>query len=397
MVAMPDRTESSTRTIAVVTSSRADYCHLYWPLRELGDRPGIRVRLMVTGAHLAREFGHTVDVIEADGFRIDDRLDCLVGDDADTAMARTIGQATLAFADAFERDRPDLVLLVADRYEMLAPANAALAMRIPIAHIEGGERSEGAIDHAIRNALTMMSHLHFATTEAAAARIVAMCEEPWRVHHTGAPSLDHLQRTPLPDRQALAGRLGMALDTPPLVVAHHPVTLDPDPATEAGVLFAALERVDRPIVICFPNADAGTRVIRELAERYCSDHAHARLITNLEPSMYWSLLHHAAAMVGNSSSGIMESASIPLPAVNVGRRQEGRERPANVIDAPAAHDAILEAVEEALSASFASSIQGIDNPYGDGHAAPKIADTLATVPIDARLLNKHATEFEPVA
>ena len=211
---MPDRPHPSTRTIAVVTSSRADYCHLYWPLRELERRPEVRLRLMVTGAHLADEFGHTVDVIEADGFRIDDRLDCLARDDADIAMARTIGQATLAFADAFERQRPDLLLLVADRYEMLAPATAALAMRIPMAHIEGGERSEGAIDHAVRNALTMMSHLHFVTTETSAARIVAMGEEPWRVHHTGAPSLDHLQRTPLPDREALAKRIGMPPRSP---------------------------------------------------------------------------------------------------------------------------------------------------------------------------------------
>ena len=390
---MPDRSYPSTRTIAVVTSSRADYSHLYWPLRELERRPGVRVRLMVTGAHLAEEFGHTVDVIETDGFRIDDRLDCLVGDDSDIAMARTIGRATLAFTEAFERERPDLLLLVADRYEMLAPATAALAMRIPMAHIEGGERSEGAIDHAVRNALTMMSHLHFATTEAAAERIVAMGEEPWRVHHTGAPSLDHLRRTPLPDRAALAARLGMDLDPPPLVVAHHPVTLDPDPATEAVSLFAALERVDHPMVICFPNADAGTRVIRDLAKRFCADHADARLEVNLEPPMYWALLHHASAIVGNSSSGIMESASIPLPAVNVGRRQDGRERPINVIDTPAEDSSIAAAIDEALGETFVSMIVDVENPYGDGHAAPRIADALADIPIDARLLHKRAPEW----
>ena len=182
------------RTIAIVTSSRADYGHLYWVLKELALRPEVRMRLMVTGSHLSPEFGHTVDVIEKDGFQIHDRIECLMSSDTDVGMAKTLGLALLSFAERFEVSRPDLLLLIADRYEMLAPASAAMAMRIPIAHIEGGERSEGAIDHVVRNALTMMSHVHFATTKAAMRRIVEMGEEPWRVNHVGAASLDFLHR-----------------------------------------------------------------------------------------------------------------------------------------------------------------------------------------------------------
>ena len=191
------------RTVAVVTTSRADYSHLYWVLRELDASGEIELRLIVAGAHLSPAFGMTVRQIEADGFRVDARVECLLSSDTDVGMAKTIGTATLSLADALGAMRPDLLLLIADRYEMLAPASVALALRIPVAHIEGGEVSEGAIDHAVRNALTAMSHVHLAPTATAAQRLVAMGEEEWRVHQVGAPSLDHLQRSQLPSREDL--------------------------------------------------------------------------------------------------------------------------------------------------------------------------------------------------
>jgi UDP-N-acetylglucosamine 2-epimerase (non-hydrolysing)/GDP/UDP-N,N'-diacetylbacillosamine 2-epimerase (hydrolysing) len=388
MELMSSVSDSRRRTIAVVTSSRADYGHLFWVLKELQARPESQLRLMVTGPHLRPEFGMTSDVIEADGFEIHDRIECLSDSDTEAEAARAIGRATIGFANAFQRDRPDLLLLIADRFEMLGPANAALAMRIPIAHIEGGERSEGAIDHAIRNALTMMSHLHLTTTENAARKIVAMGEEPWRVHRVGAPSLDHLKRTTLPDRAKIEASIGLGLETPPLLVAHHPVTLDPDPASESKSLFQALEELNHPIVFCFPNADSGNHAIRKLAQEYCESRDDAKLIVNLEPPLYWGLLHHVAALVGNSSSGIMESASIPVPAINIGRRQDGRERPANVIDVKPDADAIQDAIEQSTSAEFRASIRTVANPYGDGDAAPRIARLLAETPIDETLLNK---------
>ena len=191
------------RKIAVVTTSRADYSHLYWPLHDLRAHPDVDLKLIVLGSHLSPEFGMTVREIEKDGFEIAGRIECLLSSDTDVGMAKTIGLATLSLADLLGEMRPDLLLLIADRYEMLAPAAVALALRIPIAHIEGGEISEGAIDDAVRNALTKMSHIHFTSTELAKARVISMGEEEWRVHRAGAPSLDHLQRNTLYPRAGL--------------------------------------------------------------------------------------------------------------------------------------------------------------------------------------------------
>src|SRR5271157_2372185 len=207
------------RTIAVVTSSRADYSHLYWPLHDLSQADSVDMKIVALGPHLSPEFGHTFHEIEKDGFPIDARIECLISSDSDVGMAKTIGVAVLGLADLFGRMRPDLLLLIADRYEMLAPASVALALRIPIAHIEGGEISEGAIDDAVRNALTKMSHIHFTSTETARRRIIALDEEEWRVHRAGAPSLDHLRRSTLLGRAELETRLATPLRKPTILVA----------------------------------------------------------------------------------------------------------------------------------------------------------------------------------
>src|ERR1700675_2910811 len=232
------------RTIAVITSSRADYGHLYWPLRDLSDHSDVDLKIIAFGSHLSPEFGYTLQEIEKDGFNIHARIECLLSSDSDVGMAKTIGVATLGFGDLLGQMRPDLLLLIADRYEMLAPASVALTLRIPIAHIEGGEISEGAIDDAVRNALTKMSHIHFTSTEGARARVVAMGEEPWRVHRAGAPSLDHLRRSRLLSVHELEERLRVNLQRPTVVVAYHPVTIVRDTTQEADSLFAALESVN---------------------------------------------------------------------------------------------------------------------------------------------------------
>src|SRR6202050_4688624 len=210
------------RKIAVVTTSRADYSHLYWPLRELSTHPAVDLKNIAMGAHLSPEFGSTIQEIEKDGFHIDARVECLLSSDSDVGMAKTIGVATLSLADIFGQMRPDLLLLIADRYEMLAPASVALALRIPIAHIEGGEISEGAIDDAVRNALTKMSHIHFTSTQTARDRVIAMGEEAWRVHRAGAPSLDHLRRRTLLSREQVQERLTLDLQRPTAVITYHP-------------------------------------------------------------------------------------------------------------------------------------------------------------------------------
>src|SRR6202795_3633473 len=206
------------RTIAVVTSSRADYGHLYWPLRDLSEADSVDLRIVALGPHLSPEFGYTFQEMEKDGFTIHARVECLLSSDSDVGMAKTIGVAVLGLADLFGDMRPDLLLLIADRYEMLAPASVALALRIPIAHIEGGEVSEGAIDDAVRNALTKMSHIHFTSTHDARQRVIAMGEEPWRVHRAGAPSLDHLRRQTLFPREQLEKWLGVKLQKPTTLV-----------------------------------------------------------------------------------------------------------------------------------------------------------------------------------
>src|ERR1700732_1398784 len=247
------------RTIAVVTSSRADYGHWYWPLRDLSASDSVDLRIVAIGPHLSPEFGNTLQEIEKDGFRIDARIECLLSSDSDVGMAKTIGVAVLGLADLFGAMRPDLLLLIADRYEMLAPASVALALRIPIAHIEGGEISEGAIDDVVRNALTKMSHIHFTSTHGARLRLIAMGEEEWRGHRAGAPSLDHLRRTELLNREQTESSLQLDLDQPTVLVSYHPVTIAQDTLQEADALFAALETLPEQLIFCYPNADAGSR------------------------------------------------------------------------------------------------------------------------------------------
>jgi UDP-hydrolysing UDP-N-acetyl-D-glucosamine 2-epimerase len=378
------------RRIGVVTTSRADYSHLYWPLRELASQPGIELGVFALGPHLSPAFGNTIQEIERDGFPIQARIECLLSSDTDTGMAKTIGIAILGLADALAAWRPDLLLLIADRYEMLAPAAAAVALRIPIAHIEGGEISQGAIDDQVRNALTKLAHIHFTSTENARRRVIAMGEEPWRVHWAGAPSLDHLRRSTLLNRATLEARLGLALKPPTLAVAWHPVTILRDTNAEAEAFFSALARVPGQLLFVYPNADAGSHALIERARALAVARAHTHIFVNLDAATYFSLLGQADVLIGNSSSGIMEAASFTLPVVNVGMRQQGRERARNVLDAPAETAAIGAAIERTLRPEFRRSLGDIRNPYGDGTAAATIARVLATVSLDGLLVKQPA-------
>jgi UDP-hydrolysing UDP-N-acetyl-D-glucosamine 2-epimerase len=385
------------RKIAVVSTSRADYSHLYWPLRELADHPDVELQLIAMGAHLSPEFGETIQEIARDGFAIAARIECLLSSDSDIGMAKTIGLATLSLADALGALRPDILLLIADRYEMLAPAAVALALRIPIAHIEGGEISEGAIDDAVRNALSKLSHLHFTSTASARRRIIAMDEEEWRVHRAGAPSLDHLRRSRLWNQSELEARLGVSLKKPLTIVAYHPVTIARNTVLEADAIFSAIEKMPGQMLFCFPNADAGSRQIIERTRALVAARDGSRVFVNLDAVTYWSLLREADLLLGNSSSGIMETPSLALPAVNVGLRQQGRERARNVIDVDAQASAISAAVDTAMSDRFRASLRGMSNPYGDGRAAEKIVEVLTTVPLSQALLMKRHADLPALA
>lgn len=376
------------RRIGVVTTSRADYSHLYWPLRELAGDAGVDLGLFTMGAHLSPEFGSTIHEIERDGFPIQARIECLLSSDSDTGMAKTIGLAILGLADALTMWRPDVLLLIADRYEMLAPAAVALALRIPIAHIEGGEISQGAIDDSVRNAITKLAHVHFTSTATARRRVIAMGEETWRVHHAGAPSLDHLRRSDLLNRAVLEDRLGLRLTSPTLLAAYHPITIVRHTTTEADAMFAALKDAPGQLIFVYPNSDAGSLELIGRARTLAANRKDTHVFVNLDARTYWSLLGQVDTIVGNSSSGIMEAASFGLPVVNVGIRQQGRERSRNVIDAPAEADAILTALRQALDPGFRQSLRGMTNPYGDGASAAIIARVLATVPLEGILVKQ---------
>ncbi len=384
-----------TRSVLAVSSSRADYSHLLWVLHECNDAPEIRLQLAVMAAQLDEEFGAAVQEIREDGFHIDATVRCQSGEDSDVGMARTLADASVGLVDVLDRLRPDLLLLIADRYEMLAPASIATALRIPIAHIEGGEVSEGALDDAVRNALTKLSHLHFTPTEQARDRVIAMGEEPWRVHQTGAPSLDHLQRSKLLHGQALDQALGVAVPRDAILVAYHPVTLARDTLREADALFDALGAWAGPLCFCFPNADAGGRELIRRARAFCRNRDNVSLFVNLNPVLYWSLLRRVSAMVGNSSSGIMEAPALQLPVVNVGIRQQGRQRARNVIDSPAYPVQITQALQRVSSAAFVAGLGGMSNPYGDGDAARRIVQVLKTAPLGEALLVKRAQPLVP--
>ena len=392
----PKRPMSSKRKIAVITSSRADYSHLYWVLRDLSANPEVELNLIVLGPHLSPEFGCTAAQIEEDGFDIAGRVECLLSSDTDVGMAKTIGVATLGLADVLGRIRPDMLLIIADRYEMLAPASVALALRIPIAHIEGGEISEGAIDDAVRNALTKMSHIHFTSSQQAARRVMQMGEEPWRVHWAGAPSLDHLRRQKLLSRRELEQRLEIIFEPRPILVAYHPVTISRDTLTETNAVFAALEAIAGQMIFCYPNADSGSRTLIARVKSFLSCRGNGALYVNLDPITYWSLLSQMALFLGNSSSAIMETPSLALPTVNIGLRQSGRELARNVLNANADAECILRQVRVAQDEEFARSLKGMVNPYGDGCASSRIVRVLSSVPLGEELLIKHSGG-EPVS
>ena len=376
------------RTVGVVTVARSDY-GIYRPvLRALARRDDVRVQLYVGGMHLVERFGLTVEEVERDGYPIVERVDFLDSDDTPAGVAAAIGRGVRAFADAFERSRPDILLLLGDRFEMLAAGVAALPFALPMAHIHGGESTEGLIDEAIRHSLTKMSHLHFVSTGDHARRVVQLGEEPWRVHVTGAPALDALAEFELLSDGELAA-LGVTLRSPTLLVTYHPVTLaHAQTAEELSAVLEAVHDSGFDAVFTFPNADTSHGEIVERLESLATDDRFT-VVRNLGTEAYFTLMSHASAMVGNSSSGIIEAASFKLPVVDVGMRQRGRLRPRNVISADGTAASVGAAIRAAVDPAFRRSLDGLVNPYGDGHAGERIAEVLATEELGERLVVKR--------
>ena len=386
------------RTIGVVTGSRADY-GIYAPLlQEIVSAPSLELALLVTGMHLSPEFGSTVAMIEADGFRVSERVEMLLSSDSPEGIAKSMGLGTIGFAQVFDRRRPDLLVVLGDRFEMHAAAVAALPFKIPVAHIHGGEITEGAFDDALRHSITKLSHLHFAATEEYSQRLIHMGEEPWRVTACGALSLDNLRTTKLLSRDELAAKIGLSLEKPPLLVTFHPVTLEyEDTAWHVRELLEALRLSELQIVFTMSNADTSGRGITQMVNEFVKDRPSSRLVENLGTQAYFSLMAVAAAMVGNSSSGIIEAMSFALPVVNIGTRQAGRVRLENVIYVGYQRDDIMAGLRQALAPDTRARLQGRANLYGDGFAAGRIVAKLKAVPLDSRLLRKRFSVAEDKA
>ena len=378
------------RTIGVVTMSRSDY-GIYLPvLREIQRAPDLRLYLIVSGMHLSPEFGMTIREIERDGFEIDERIEMLMSSDTPEGIAKSMGLGVLGFAQAYSRFRPDILVVLGDRFEMHAAALAALPFKIPVAHILGGEITEGAIDDALRHSMTKLSHLHLVSTEEYARRVRQLGEDPWRITVCGAPSLDNLHSIKLIEAKEIESRYGIRLQPPPLLVTFHPVTLEYEQTEwQVGEVLAALDTMGMPVVFTRPNADTNGRIIAHMMETFAQAHSSAWMVGDLGIQAYFSLMSLAAAMVGNSSSGIVEAPSFKLPVVNVGDRQRGRIRAENVIDVECSRDAILAGLRKALSPELRASLETLTNPYGDGHAAECIVQRLRQVELGKDLLMKR--------
>jgi UDP-hydrolysing UDP-N-acetyl-D-glucosamine 2-epimerase len=382
------------KRFCVVTTSRADYGLLRGLMRAIDEDPDLELQVVATAMHLAPEFGLTYHVIEEDGFRVDRKVDMLQSRDGETDMARSIGTGLIGFAAAIEDLRPDVVVLLGDRFELLAPAIAAFTARIPIAHIHGGETSEGALDEGVRHAVTKLAWLHFPATDAYRDRIIRMGEDPARVFAFGAPGLDALREVPLLDRHALERRLDFSLHSPVAIVTYHPVTLEPGSAgRHIEALLAALQQEGVRAVFTKANADQEGRLInRRLADLSAERTKDYRLYDNLGQMVYLSCLAAVDVMVGNSSSGLIEAPSFELPVVNIGDRQRGRIKAANVIDVREDAASIAAGIRQALSPVWQRGLLGMTNPYAGApglSVSARIKEELKRADIGPEALKKQ--------
>jgi UDP-hydrolysing UDP-N-acetyl-D-glucosamine 2-epimerase len=381
------------RKICAVTTSRADFGLMRGLLKAIrGDR-ALKLQVIVSGMHLAARFGQTWRDIETEGIPIARKISMRLTGKSSLDNLKSIGVGLNGFAKAFAELKPDIVVLVGDRFEVLAPAISALMLQIPIAHIHGGELSEGAIDDSVRHAITKMASLHFAATEGYRRRIIQMGESPDRVFNFGAPGLDQLYGSMQMTRQELEKGLGLSLEGPTALVTYHPVTRDAG-STEAHVseLLAAIAASGLKAVFTMANADAQGSLINSRLRAACAENPERfRWIPHLGHRRYLSCLKHFAVMIGNSSSGLTEAPSFRLPVVNIGDRQRGRVKASNVIDVSASRGAILKGIRKAISPRFRASLRRMRNPYHrfhDGRASERIKGTLKRVSLTGELVKK---------
>ncbi|WP_018132194.1 UDP-N-acetylglucosamine 2-epimerase [Effusibacillus pohliae] len=379
------------RKICVVTGTRADYGLLYWLMKMIQDDAELELQIIVTGMHCSPEFGLTYKIIEEDGFFINEKVEMLLSSDTPVGIAKSIGLGVIGFADALARLRPDFLVLLGDRYEILAAAQAAMVAKIPIAHIAGGDTTEGAYDELIRHSITKMSHLHFVTNDAAAKRVRQLGENPDYIFNVGSPGIDQIKRLKLLTREQLEKELDFKFLSRNLLITFHPATLDSDcPAEQFRELLKALEILGNNVGLIFtkPNSDTGGRSLIRMIDDYVATHSNAKAYTSLGQLRYLSTIAQVDAVVGNSSSGLYEAPSLKTPTVNIGERQKGRLQASSVINCQPKMDEIVQAIRK----SFLIDCSNVVNPYGDGESSQKIVTVLKEIQDPEKLLKKHFFE-----
>jgi GDP/UDP-N,N'-diacetylbacillosamine 2-epimerase (hydrolysing) len=376
-----------SRKICVVTGTRADYGCLRWVMEGIRKTAGLRLQLIATGMHLSPEFGLTYREIEKDGFHIDRRVEMLLSSDSPTALSKSMGLGLIGFGEVLEEQKPDLMLVLGDRFEIFSAVAAAMVARIPVAHLHGGEATEGLIDEAIRHSITKMSHLHFVAAEEYRKRVIQLGEHPDRVFLVGGMGVDAIKKLKLLDRTALEESLGFQLAPRNLLVTFHPTTLENlTSGQQMTELLAALELLsDTHLIFTMPNADTDGRVLFEMVERFVADHANARAFTSLGQLRYLSCMRHVDGVVGNSSSGLAEAPSFAKGTINIGDRQRGRLKAGSVIDCAPERAAIAAALAQMYSPAFKEKLGSVRNPYGDGGASERVVETLAKISLDGIL------------
>ena len=372
------------RKICVVTGTRAEYGLLRWVMQGIKDDPDLSLQVIATGMHLSPEFGLTYREIEQDGFQIDRKVEMLTSSDTPVGIAKSMGLGLIGFADALNELRPDLIVVLGDRFEIFAAVTAALVACIPVAHLHGGETTEGAFDEALRHSITKMSHLHFVAAEEYRQRVILLGEQPGRVFLVGGLGIDNIKRLKLLDRAELEASLDFKLGQKNLLITFHPVTLETATAADqmAELLVALAELRDTQLIFTMPNADTDGRSLIKIVEQFVAQHPNARAYTSLGQLRYLSCIAHVDGVVGNSSSGLAEVPSFRKGTINIGNRQQGRLQAASVINCEPTRQSIAAALERLYDAEFQSSLNQVRNPYGEGGASEKVVETIKHYSID---------------
>lgn len=385
-----------TRKICVVTGTRAEYGLLRWVMQGIKEEPGLTLQVIATGMHLSPEFGLTYREIEQDGFRIDRKVEMLTSSDTSVGIAKSLGLGLIGFADALDDLKPDLIVVLGDRFEIFSAVAAALVARIPVAHLHGGEATEGAFDDALRHSITKMSHLHFVAAEEYRQRVIQLGEQPERVFLVGGLGIDSIKRLKLLNRTELEASLGIKLGKKSLLVTFHPVTLEAQtaPAQMEELLAALAELGDTQLVITLSNADTDGRSLIKMVEQFVVQHPNAVAYTSLGQLRYLSCIAHVDGVVGNSSSGLLEAPSLKKGTINIGDRQRGRLQAASVINCDPKRADITAALRKLYSTDFRDGLSNVRNPYGDGGASEKVVDALLRCPLEG-VIKKHFYKQPP--